>query len=218
MDLTQNNHCGLSVIPAYGADTTNAGASEIRSPVATLQRCNVATWRDPRVARLCRALHVAGKRRGLSHDDLHQLAGVATLKALTFDQASALLDRLNDSSPERRYRRHVGRTDGVGRSDGVGRVSNPSRSSGFPTRTRPRLAPGIIRPVTPRQRMKLFALCRDLGLDAAQRAAELARLNIHDLDRPDYSSRTANLAINALERRYVAQCRARMCGAPREVR
>ena len=45
------------------------------------------------------AIAIAGKARGLAVDDIRALTPAGSIRALTFEQASALLDRLNGGRP-----------------------------------------------------------------------------------------------------------------------
>lgn len=57
-----------------------------------------------------RALHAAGRQRGLGHEELRAVCGVQSLKDLTRDQAGQFIDRLNNDRPApRRYKQRARR-------------------------------------------------------------------------------------------------------------
>lgn len=86
-----------------------------------------------------RALHAAARQKGLTHEDLRAVCGVASLKELTLDDANRVLARLNADRP-----------------DGT-------RSRSAVSRRLPRLQPGVIRSATANQRAYIGKLLEKLG-------------------------------------------------------
>ncbi len=116
-------------------------------------------------------LHAEGRKRGLTHEDLRAVAGVESLSTASWDQLSAAVDRV--------AQRH-----------------SPPR----PAARRPRLAPGVIRPASDRQRAYIADLLAQTGWPADSQAHWLwqrHRLRIVATD--PLSSTTAHAIITQLE-------------------
>lgn len=133
---------------------------------------------DKATTRQLRALHAAGRQRGLSHEDLRAVCGVTSLKDLSRADAAAVLDRLNNDRPDsRRYK----------------------------TRTTRGLDPGEVRhtgDATSRQRRTILYLLNKLGWDdgscthwlSIRYAVDYSKLDATWIDR-----QTAHEIINALD-------------------
>lgn len=93
-----------------------------------------------------RAIVLAGKTRGLDVDALRALTPNGSIRALSFEDASMLLDRLNQPTLVDEDPRPAGR-----RKPSAGR-GNGRRS-----------APGVYKMLTPRQREVIASYCRRLG-------------------------------------------------------
>lgn len=129
----------------------------------------------PITAGQIRALHAIGKRRGLSHEQLRDAAGVESLKELSVSAASKLIDRLQCDDH---------------RSD-------------WPPPPPDRAKRGCIRNATERQRNYIQVLFDELGWDAEKSRAWLQkRHGIHDLAGGVFLSSTAKDAILQLERAH----------------
>jgi hypothetical protein len=120
------------------------------------------------------ALHAIGRRRGLTHEQLREVAGVASLKELSVVQASALLDRLQLPDHKADWR------------------------PGPPDFARTR---GTIRPATERQRNRIASLFAELGWDDAKARGWLAKRHgiRGDLDIAVFSTRVGRDVILELE-------------------
>lgn len=117
-----------------------------------------------------RMLHALAKRRGLTHEDLRDVAGVGSLKDLTRAEAARVIDRLDADRPEPPRRR---------------------------ARTR---AANVIRQASIYQVNMLCALAHDLGWESERRDGWLhKRHGIASLAARLFSSRTASEAITQLQ-------------------
>lgn len=120
-----------------------------------------------------KALHAIGRRRGLSHENLRDAAGVASLKSLSVTEGARLIERLQTDD----YQRPM-----------------PKRE---PDRAHRR---GVIRLATDRQRNYIAHLFERLGWDAEKSARWLReRHGITDLAGGVFTARTASEAVYQLE-------------------
>ena len=120
-----------------------------------------------------RALHAIARRRGLSHADLGEAAGVASLKDLSVVEASRFIDQLQLDDHRQNWQ-----------------PGDPDRAS----------ARNVIRPATERQRTYLTVLFEQLGWsDDKARAWLLKRHSIRDLHSGVFSAAAATAAIVQLE-------------------
>jgi hypothetical protein len=125
-----------------------------------------------------RALWAIARARGLSRDELHAAAGVASLKELSVSAAARLIDSLQTASHKREWQ------------------------PGPPDRT----ARGALRLASERQRNQIQALFDELGWPADKARGWLAkrgRFAIHDLAAGAFSSRTATALV--LQLRAIAR-------------
>jgi hypothetical protein len=126
----------------------------------------------PITASQLRTLHAIGRRRGLTHEELREAAGVASLKQLSVTQAAELIDRLQVQDHRRDWQ-----------------PDEPDRA--------PR---GVIRNATARQRAYISHLIEQLGWDAEKAADWLReRHGIRDLAGGVFLSKTASEAVYQLE-------------------
>lgn len=127
---------------------------------------------------MLRALHAAGRRRGLSHEDLRAAAGVTSLTLLDAGAADALLSRLNDG--------HYG--------GGRGRKRDAQN----------RTPSGVLRRASARQRAYLRRLIDRTGWTDRAIADFLAANDIHGgagaVESGDFTTRAASRCITQLER------------------
>ena len=120
-----------------------------------------------------KALHAIGRRRGLSHADLRDAAGVASLKDLSVVEASKFIDQLQLDDHRQDWR-----------------PGDPDRAS----------ARNIIRLATERQRNYIASLFDELGWDSDKAAGWLQRRHgIRDLAAGVFSSAAATEIIVQLE-------------------
>ena len=120
-----------------------------------------------------KALHAIGRRRGLSHADLRDAAGVASLKDLSVVEAATFIDQLQLDDHRRDWQ--------------------PRR----PDRAKAR---NVIRPVSERQRNRIAGLFAELGWDDDKARGWLSRRHgIRDLAADVFSSAAATEIIVQLE-------------------
>jgi len=120
-----------------------------------------------------RALHAIGRRRGMNHEALRDVAGVESLKDLSVTKAARLIERLQTESHRRDFTR-----------------GEPDRAS----------ARGVIRNATQRQRNYVAYLIEQLGWDGKKGAGWLRkRHDIRDLAAGVFTARTASEAVYQLE-------------------
>jgi len=120
-----------------------------------------------------KALHAIGRRRGLSHADLREAAGVASLKDLSVVEASRFLDQLQLDDHKVNWR-----------------AGDPDRAS----------ARNVIRLATERQRNYIASLFDELGWETDKAAGWLRRRHgIRDLAAGVFSSAAATELIVQLE-------------------
>ncbi len=154
--------------------------------------------------RQLKALHGWAKACGFSHDDLHEICGVQSLRDLTVAQAAEILDRLN-------------RDDARG-GPSYGRRHNHRRQP---------LQPGEVRlagDATTRQRKAVAAILHELGWwrgPATLAGGINGRHQIADLWHDRLDRREASAIINELEQALIKQGPARAArstNAPTPVR
>lgn len=120
-----------------------------------------------------RALHAIARRRGWSHDELHDIAGVESLKLLSVTEAARLIERVQTRDHEREF------------------------TPGEPDRARGR---NVIRSASERQRNYMSHLFDELGWDVEKADAWLReRHGIRDLAGGVFTARTASEAVYQLE-------------------
>ena len=120
-----------------------------------------------------KALHAIGRRRGLSHADLREVAGVASLKDLSVTDASRFIDQLQLDDHKQSWQ-----------------PGEPDRAS----------ARGVVRLSTSRQRNYVASLCDELGWDGDKARGWLRRRHgIRDLGAGVFSSAAATEIIVQLE-------------------
>ena len=128
-----------------------------------------------------KALHAIGKRRGLSHADLGEAAGVASLKDLSVVEASRFIDQLQLDDHRQNWQ-----------------PAEPDRAK----------ARYVIRPATERQRNYIAALFAELGWDDDKARGWLRRRHdIRDLAAGVFSSAAATEVIVQLEQALAKQNR-----------